>query len=139
MSEEKASNKSYAPLWEIVEKELKKGDMSANKVAVIETEKIFKKVLREKNLPGKDLESQIRNHKNLFSNPDKLKYSRAMHKKITTEPGFDISEEDTKEIIRGYHEAISDLEKINFNDFPIKEKISLFLGRYFYSFPQKTK
>jgi len=139
MRENQKQKSAYAPLWEIVEKELEKNDISANKVAVMETEKIFKKVLEEKNIPGKDTEDRIKNYKELFQNPDKLKYARAMYKKIVSESGFDISADDTREIIKGYHEAIENLEETDFNDFSIKEKLNLFLGRYFYSFPQKSK
>ncbi|MDD3190290.1 MAG: hypothetical protein PHI66_01200 [Candidatus Pacebacteria bacterium] len=139
MQEDQKQKSAYAPLWEIVEKELEKNDISANKVAVMETEKIFKKVLEEKNIPGKDTEDRIKNYKELFQNPDKLKYARAMYKKIVSESGFDISADDTREIIKGYHEAIENLEEVDFNDFSIKEKLNLFLGRYFYSFPQKSK
>ena len=139
MSEEKPKNESYALLWENVTKELEKGEMSASKVAVLETEKIFQKALEDKNLPGKSIEDKIKNYAHLFSNPDKLKYARAMHKKIISKIGFDISAEDTRDIIKGYREGIADLEKINFKDFSIKEKISLFLKRNFYGLPEKGK
>lgn len=139
MPEEKSQNSGYAPLWEAVKRELEKGDMSANKVAVIETEKIFQKALDDKNFPGKSTDDKIRNYAKLFSNPDKLRYARAMHKKIVSKIGFDISSEDTRDIIKGYREGIVDLEKVDFKDFSIKEKVSLFLKRNFYSFPEKSK
>lgn len=139
MPEEKSQNSGYAPLWEAVKRELEKGDMSANKVAVIETEKIFQKALDDKNFPGKSTNDKIRNYAKLFSNPDKLRYARAMHKKIVSKIGFDISSEDTRDIIKGYREGIVDLEKVDFKDFSIKEKVSLFLKRNFYSFPEKSK
>jgi hypothetical protein len=139
MAEEKIKSSEYARLWENVRNELLKREMSANKVAVLEMEKIFKKIMEDKNLPGKNLEEQIENYAKLFSNHDKLKYSRAMYKKIVTKPGFDISEDDTKEIIGGYRDAILDLEKIDFKKFPLKEKIGLFLKRNFYNFPKKAK
>lgn len=139
MIEEKNPTKTSPQLWEIVEKELAKQEMSANKIAVIETEKIFQKVLAEKNLPGEDIEEIIKNYKKLFTNPDKIKYARAMYDRIVNEFSFDISEDDTKEIIKGYYKAISDLENADFKDFTTQEKIGLFLQRNFPEVPQKIR
>ena len=139
MSEEKSQSKSYASLWEVVTRELEKGDMSANKVAVLETEKIFRRALEDKNLPGKNIEDKIKNYTHLFSNPDKLKYARAMREKIISKIGFDIGAEDTRDIIKGYREGIVDLEKIDFKNWTLKEKVSLFLKRNFYGLPEKGK
>ncbi|MFA7171615.1 MAG: hypothetical protein WC180_06510 [Candidatus Paceibacterota bacterium] len=139
MTEEKPIQSHYALLWAKVKNELSKREMSANKVAVLEMEKIFKKALADKNLPGKNIEDQIKNYAGLFQDSDKLKYARAMHRKLINKSGFDISEEDTKEIVKGYREAILDLEKLDFSTFSLKEKTGLFLKRNFYSFPQKTK
>lgn len=139
MSDEKPEQNGYAPLWAGVARELEKNDMSANKVAVLETEKIFQKALGDKDLPGRSIDDKIRNYAYLFSDSDKLRYARAMHKKLIGKIGFDISTEDTREIIKGYREALADLEKIDFQDWTVKEKIGLFLRRHFYSFPRKSK
>jgi hypothetical protein len=139
MTEEKNATSQDSPLWEIVEKELAKQEMSANKIAVIETEKIFQKVLDEKNLPGNDIDEIIKNYKKLFTNPDKIKYARAMYDRIVNEFSFDISEDDTKEIIKGYYKAISDLESADFKNFTAQEKIGLFLQRNFPEVPQKIR
>lgn len=139
MSDEKSGQNGYAPLWAGVARELEKNDMSANKVAVLETEKIFRKALADRNLPGKSIESKIKDYAYLFSDPDKLRYARAMHRKLLEKIGFDISADDTREIIKGYREAVADLEKINFKGWPVREKIDLFLRRHFYSFPRKSK
>ncbi len=139
MSDEKPEQNGYAPLWAGVARELEKNDMSANKVAVLETEKIFQKALEDKDLPGRSIDDKIRNYAYLFSDSDKLRYARAMHKKLISKIGFDISAEDAREIIKGYREALADLEKIDFQDWTVKEKIGLFLRRHFYSFPRKSK
>jgi hypothetical protein len=139
MSDEKSGQNDYDQLWTTVTKELAKNDMSANKVAVLETEKIFQKALSDRNLPGKDTDDRIKNYAYLFSNPDKLRYARAMYKKLITKTDFDINAEDAREIINGYHEAIIDLEKVDFRSWAIKDKVSLFLKRNFYSFPEKIK
>lgn len=139
MSDEKSGQNGYATLWARVAKELEKNDMSANKVAVLETGKIFEKALHDKDLPGKSADGKIKDYAYLFSDPDKLEYARAMTKKLIEKIGFDISTEDTREIIKGYREAVMDLEKIDFRIWTVKEKISLFLKRNFYSFPGKVK
>lgn len=132
MMEEKNIAEQNSKLWDIVEKELEKQQASAHKIAVIETEKIFQKTLSEKNLPGKDTEEIIKNWERFFKNPDKIKYARAMYKRIITEFNFDISEDDTREIIKGYYKAIADLNNIDFESLSAKEKTKLFLERHFY-------
>lgn len=139
MTEEKNATSQDSPLWEIVEKELAKQEMSANKIAVIETEKIFQKVLDEKNLPGNDIDEITKNYKKLFRNPDKIRYARAMYDRIINELNFDISEDDTKEIIKGYYKAITDLETADFKNFTAKEKVGLFLQRNFYGMTGKIR
>lgn len=141
MAEEtsKHPDKDYETSWGIVKNELLKSEASANKMAILETEKIFRKALLDRNLPGKDIEDKIESYAHVFSNHDKLKYSRAMYKKIIDKLGFNVSENDTKEIIIGYRNAIMDLRELDFKKFPPKEKIRLFLKRNFYSFPKKAK
>lgn len=139
MDEVKTNASSYAPHWERVKGELLKPDMSAHKIAVLEAEKIFRQALSDQDLPGKDIEDQLKNYAQLFRNPDKLKYSRAMYKKLTNKLGFDISEADTRDIVQGYREAVSDLVSIDSRSWSLSEKVSLFLKRNFYNFPGKTK
>lgn len=139
MAEEKQVVDRFVEAWDRVERELLKKDMSAYKVAVLEAEKIFLAVLEEKGFPGTDVESIIENNAESFANYDKLRYARAMHKKIVTKLGFDISQDDADEIISGYRGAIADLRRINLNESPFFERFSLMLRRKFYGFPQKTK
>ena len=139
MAEEKQASDRYAGAWDRVESELLKKDMSAYKVAVLEAEKIFLEALKEKDFPGNNIESIVENNAERFTNYDKLRYARAMHQKIVTKPGFDISQDDADEIISGYRGAIADLMRIDLDASPFLEKVSLMLRRNFYGFPQKTK
>jgi len=140
MSEDKkAPLQKYEEQWQLIEKLLNEGTMSGYKIAVIETEKILQAVLDDKNFPGKNISAQIENARTVLENFDKLNYSRAMYNKIIKELAFDISSEDTKEIIAGYYKAISDIIKIDSRDIAAKEKVNLLLQRYFYNFPSKIK
>ena len=62
-----------------------------------------------------------------------------MYSKIINEPNFDISSEDMKEIESGYYMAISDITKMKSGDIDVKERINLFLQRYFYGFPKRAR
>jgi hypothetical protein len=140
MSEDKKSPlQEYEKQWQLIENLLNEGTISGYKIAVIETEKILRTVLNDKNFPGKDISRQIENARMALENFDKLNYSRAMFNKIIEEPAFDISSEDTKEIIAGYYKAISDILEIDSKDVEFKEKVNLFLQRYFYNFPVRIK
>ena len=140
MSEDKKSPlQEYEKQWQLVEKLLNEGTVSGYKIAVVETEKILQAVLNDKNFPGKNVSAQIENARIVLENFDKLNYSRAMYNKIIKESDFDISMEDTQEIIAGYYKAISDIIKMDSNDIELKEKVSLFLQRHFYNFPSKIR
>jgi hypothetical protein len=140
MSEDNESPlQKYEKQWRLIEKLLNEGTMSGYKIAIVETEKILQTVLDDKNFPGKDIHMQIENARMVLENFDKLNYSRAMYNKIIKEPAFDISSEDTKEIIAGYYKAISDIVKMDSKDVELKEKINLFLQKYFYNFPVRIK
>ncbi len=140
MSEDKKSPlREYEKEWQLVEKLLNEGTISGYKIAVIETEKILQTVLNDKNFPGKDISAQIENARMILENFDKLNYSRAMFNKIIKESDFDISSEDTKEIIAGYYKAISDIIKMDSKDIELKEKVNLLLQRYFYNFPVRIR
>ena len=131
--------KKYQEYWSAVEKLLNEGISSGYKIAVIETEKILRMALNDKKFPGRNITEQIKNAEVVLKNPDKLSYSRAMYNKIINEPDFDISSEDIKEIESGYYMAVSDITKMKSKDIDFKEKINLFLQRYFYGFPNKAK
>jgi len=132
-------HRKYQEYWDAVEKSLNEGNFSGYKVAVIETEKILQMALNDKKFPGKNINEQIKNAEIILKNPEKLKYSRAMYNKIISESSFDISSEDIKEIEMGYYRAISDITKMSSKDIDFKEKINLFLQKYFYGFPRKIK
>ena len=140
MSEDKKSPlREYEKEWQLVEKLLNEGTTSGYKIAVVETEKILQAVLDDRNFPGKDISAQIENARMILENFDKLNYSRAMFNKIIKESDFDISSEDTKEIIAGYYKAISDIIKMDSKDIELKEKVNLLLQRYFYNFPVRIR
>lgn len=129
----------YQKYWGIVDNALNESVNSGYKTAVVETEKILRMALNDRKIPGKDIPQKIKNAGIFLSNPQKLDYSRAMYEKIISEPGFDISPEDTKEIIAGYYKAISDIAETEPKNIPFKAKVNLFLQKYFGRFLQKTK
>ena len=139
MEEEKSSIKKYQEFWNRVDKNLSEGNYSGYKIAIVETEKILLMVLNDKNFPGKDTEEKIEHAKIVLQNPEKLKYSRSMYKRIIQEPGFDVSEADTKEILIGYYDSIASIVKTQEKDISKKERLGLFLQRYFGNFPTKSK
>ncbi|MCK5413692.1 MAG: hypothetical protein KAI57_04975 [Candidatus Pacebacteria bacterium] len=139
MEEENLSTKKYQEFWDRVDGNLSEGGYSGYKMAIIETEKILLMALTDKNFPGKDIEEKIDSAKIVLKNPEKLKYSRSMYKKIIQEPGFDVSEDDTKEILTGYYNSVADLVKTQKKDVSKKERLGLFLQRYFGNFPRKAK
>lgn len=134
-----SSLERYQQYWDMVEDSLNESTVSGYKMAIVETEKILNMAFSEKKIPGKSCEEKIRNGEMILQNPEKLNYSRAMYKKIINEPGFNISQDDAKEIIAGYYKAISDIVDMENTRIGAKEKIRLFLERYFHNFPDLAK
>lgn len=98
--------------WSAVEKALAEGTFSGYKIGIIETEKLFAGLLKERKIPGRGIEAKIKYLRNFFSLPDKLNSSRSIYKKIIEEPHFEISRDDTKKIIAGYWQAMTDVEEV---------------------------
>ena len=130
---------SYQEYWDIVDRALNEGTNSGYKIAIIETEKILLMVLDDRKIPGKSISEKIKNIESLIKSTDRLNYSRAICEKLTKEPGFSVSADETREIVAGYYKTISDIVKIESKNLASKEKINFFLQRYFNKFPQKTK
>jgi cell division protein FtsL len=139
MTDKKTELGRWASDWEIVNQELRRGDVSADKVAVLEADKVLRAALEEKYLPGRTIEDQLEGSSKLFSNFDKLRYARAMHDKLVDKLSFNINSEDAREIIKGYHDALLDLENADLDALPLGEKINLFLRRNFFSLPGRLK
>ncbi|KKT76373.1 MAG: hypothetical protein UW72_C0007G0020 [Parcubacteria group bacterium GW2011_GWF2_44_7] len=97
--------------WSAVEKALNEGTFSGYKIGILETEKLFKDFLKQKNIPGQNISRQIKYVKRFLSLPDKLSYSWHTCQRIILEPDFEINREETKQIISGYWQAMIDIEE----------------------------
>lgn len=98
--------------WSSVEKALAEGTFSGYKIGIVETEKLFAELLRERKIPGRDVEAKIKYLREFLSMPEKLDYGRSIRKKILEEPHFEISRDDTKKVIAGYWQAMIDIEEV---------------------------
>jgi len=97
--------------WSAVEKALAEGTFSGYKVGILETEKLFSQILKDKQIPGQDIEGKIKYIHHFLSLPDKLDYSRNVCERIIHEPHFEIARDETKQIISGYWQAMIDIEE----------------------------
>ncbi len=110
--------------WSAVEKALAEGTFSGYKIGILETEKLFSELLKNKQIPGNSTERKIKYVQRFLSLPNKLDYSRHIYERIIDEPHFAISREETKHIISGYWQAMLDIEE-TVASLGIWEKISL--------------
>ena len=115
--------------WSAVEKALGEGTFSGYKIGILETEKLLKEMLSQKQIPGKSVERQLKYAGRFLSLPDKLDSSRDTCQRILNEPHFEISREETKQIVMGYWQAMLDIEEA-VDTLSLWEKISLRF-RYF--------
>lgn len=97
--------------WSAAEKALAEGTFSGYKIGILETEKLLTELLKNKKVPGRTTERQIKYIRRFLSLPDKLDYGRNFYERIINEPHFEISREETKYIIAGYWQAMLDIEE----------------------------
>jgi len=97
--------------WSAVEKALAEGTFSGYKIGILETEKLFNDLLKNKQIPGNSTDRKIKYVKEFMSQADKLNYSRHIYERIVNEPHFEISREETKHVIAGYWQAMIDIEE----------------------------
>jgi hypothetical protein len=97
--------------WAAVEKALAEGTFSGYKIGILETEKLFNELLKNKQIPGSSTERKIKYVLRFLSLPEKLDYSRHIYERVINEPHFEISREETKQIISGYWQAMIDIEE----------------------------
>jgi hypothetical protein len=110
--------------WSAVEKALNEGTFSGYKIGILETEKIFNELLKNKQIPGNSTERKIKYVERFLSLPDKLDYGRNVCERIIHEPHFEVSREETKHIISGYWQAMLDIEEA-VQSLSVWEKISM--------------
>ena len=122
--------------WSAVEKALAEGTFSGYKIGILETEKLFSQMLKEKKIPGQDIEGKIKYISHFLSLSDKLDYSRNICERIIHEPHFEISREETKQIISGYWQAMLDIEEA-VESLSVWDKMNLRL-KYFLSIVLKN-
>lgn len=76
------------------------------------------------------MEVKIKYVKNFLSRFEQLKYARGICKKIIEQPHFEISHEETKQVVSGYWQAMLDIEEA-IPTVSLSQKLNLRL-RYFY-------
>lgn len=113
--------------WSPVEKALEQGGALGYKMAVIETDKIFAKLLKAKQFPGDTIDKKIQNIQSVFSNLEKLNYARAIHDKIISESNFEIGEQETQHLISVYYQAIIDITQMRGSTFSIFKRIKFII------------
>ncbi|MEK7160505.1 MAG: hypothetical protein AAB724_00610 [Patescibacteria group bacterium] len=110
--------------WSAVEKALAEGTFSGYKIGILETEKLLAKLLNDRHIPGRAIDQQIKYLRHFLSLPDKLEFSRHTFGRILNEPHFEITREETKQIVSGYWQAMLDIDEA-MSTLSFGEKISL--------------
>ncbi|MFH0852018.1 MAG: hypothetical protein V1845_00190 [bacterium] len=117
--------------WSAVEKALAEGTFSGYKIGILETEKVFDGFLAAKKIPGLTIDAKIKYVADFLSRAEQLRYARQMYKKILEQPHFEISREETKQVVSAYWQAMLDLEEA-LQTLSAWQKMNLRL-RYFYA------
>jgi uncharacterized integral membrane protein len=137
-SEEKSAEGEKTDLsWEPVERYLSEKTMAGNSLAIIETEKIFTKVLEKLNFPGKTTDQKVRGLKRVISNFDELLQARKIYQGLISDVGFSLEKLDVKSILTSYYKAIEDITRFYKDKKDPLKKIKIYFNVYFPR-PKKT-
>lgn len=102
--------KLLASDWKIIEEYLIKDNEESLKMAIIEADKIFLKVVRSKGYKSKDEEGKILQAIKEMKNPEAFLASREKTRRIINEIGFEFGDPySAKEVILAYKEGVEDL------------------------------
>lgn len=96
--------------WQNIEKYLKEKTASGNMMALLEAEKLFKQTMADFDLPGDDIERQIKALNFVFTGISELEKTRSLSRKIISKANFSISSVETIRNLEIYYQAIEDLE-----------------------------
>jgi hypothetical protein len=107
--------------WEKVEKYLSEKTVSGAYLAIIETEKIFQKVLEKLNFPGKNIDQKIKGLKFVLSDYGIFLTAHKTYKRIISDLDFELNQKEIEEILTCYYKAIEEI--VNFQN----KKQNLFL------------
>jgi len=131
-SKKPAEEKTETSLsWEPVERYLSEKTMSGNILAIIETEKIFAKVLEKLNIPGKTTDQKVLGLKSIITNFNELCQVRKIYKSLISNIGFDLEKLDTKSILAIYYKAIQDVTYFYKEKKDPLKKIKMYFDAFF--------
>lgn len=99
--------------WSEVEGALAEGSASGYKLAVLETDKIFREYLARFKYLNSDPDKKIKVLGRLLNKARELQLLKAVKEKLLEERKFDISRDDAKEIISEYWQIVKALDEFN--------------------------
>ena len=99
--------------WSDVEEALVENSPAGYKLAVLETDKVFRDYLARFKYLGSEPEKKIKALGKLLNKKRELSLLRTVKEKMVEEKKFDISRDDAKEIISGYWQIIRTLDEFN--------------------------
>lgn len=116
--------------WNRVEKYLSENTESGNALAIIETEKIFQKVIDKLNFPGKSVDQKILSLKAVITNYNEFIRVRKIYQNLLTETDFSLEKIDVKKILSIYYRAIEDITKYHTENKSIIKKLKIYFNTY---------
>jgi hypothetical protein len=99
--------------WSDVEEALAENSLAGYKLAMLETDKVFRDYLSRFKYLGSEPERKIKSLGKLLNKKRELSLLRTVKEKVVEEKKFDISRDDAKEIISEYWQIIKALDEFN--------------------------
>lgn len=97
--------------WERIIKQVKEGDESDKKLAIIEADDIVNDMLEKMGYKDEKLEDKLSKvDKDIIPNVEDLKKAHKKRRDIVYDPGYTLSDEETDEVIAIYEKTFKDLQ-----------------------------
>jgi len=116
--------------WEKVEKYLAEKTAGGDLMSLVETEKIFKQIVENFDLPGDDFERKVQALSFVFSEYEDLKQARSAYKKAIEKANFSVSNYEIKNDLAFYYQAIKDLVDFEKKKISAFKKIKIYLKTF---------
>ncbi|MDD3887791.1 MAG: hypothetical protein PHN19_03375 [Patescibacteria group bacterium] len=116
--------------WERVEKYLAEKTAGGDLMSLVETEKIFKQIVENFDLPGEDFERKVQALSFVFSEYEDLKQARSAYQKAIEKANFSASNYEIKNDLAFYYQAIKDLVDFEKKKMSAMKKIKLYLSTF---------
>jgi hypothetical protein len=102
------NQQQYRESWLAIEQSLTR-DQGSLQLAIINSDKLLDKALRERGMRGQTMGDRLKSAKNLFKNNNNIWGAHKVRNQIAHESGYQLSPERTRQVLKAFKQGLIDL------------------------------